>query len=158
MTCLFICRVFLWDDLQWRSVQNDRSHKSYCSVMKTHYESHSHLRLIESEVYGKGYYMQGILLLWAPVTHGALEGVQCLRKRVMLNWFAGCMCMQACVSVCVCVQSGSPMYLVHPALSDSLQRVTFLIRSPSERLQEKQQLFFLLMWNRPRWLTSYNIN
>lgn len=63
MTCLFICRVFLWDDLQWQSVQNDCSHKSYYSVMKTHYESQSHLRLIRVRFMGEAITWQEVPLL-----------------------------------------------------------------------------------------------
>lgn len=72
MTCCFICRVVLWDDLQWQSVQNDHPHKSYSSVMKTHYENQSHLRLIRVRFMGEAITWQGIPLLLATVTRRAL--------------------------------------------------------------------------------------
>lgn len=53
MKCLFICWAFLWDDLQWKGVQSDRSHKSYYSVMKSHYEIQSHLSLIRVRFMGE---------------------------------------------------------------------------------------------------------
>lgn len=143
MTCLFIYRVFLWDDLQWQRVGNDPSHKSCYTVMKSHYESGSHLTLIRGRSMAEGITWQRISLLWAAVTRGALQGVPSVRERerAVLSWSAGCTCVLASVPRVSCNGRRKELPVSHAAL-----------------LKEKQQLFFLLMWKRPRWLAAYNIN
>lgn len=129
MTCLFISRVFLWDDLQWQSVGNDPSHKSYYTIMKSHYESWSHLTPIRGRSTAEGITWQRISLLWAAVTRGALQGVPSVRERAVLSW----------LHVCVSVRPVS-----HVSWCDGRRKE--LPVSSAAPLKEKQQLFFLLMW------------
>lgn len=117
-TCLFICMGFSFGMIYNGSVQKDRSHKSYHSVMKTHYESQSHLRVIRVRFTGEANTWQAIPLLWATAPRRALWSVkECEKESTVLSL------LTPCVRKCVCFpQPASPVYLMCPDLSDPLQR------------------------------------